>query len=66
MNDDFGLSLDRTSLLKAGDGTPGGVNGRSSAANEDAPGGGEAGDMVEYDDFLLFFVRAVSPLNEGI
>ena len=27
---------------------------------------GEAGDMVESDDFLLVFDREVSPLNAGI
>lgn len=27
---------------------------------------GEVADMVEYDDFLLFCDRAVSPLNAGI
>jgi hypothetical protein len=67
MNDDIGLSPGRTSPPKAGNGTPGGVNGGSSGgANEDVADGGEAGDIVEYDDFLLFFDRAVSPLNAGI
>jgi hypothetical protein len=42
------------------------VNGGSSGKTEETTEGGEGGDMVEYDDFLLFFDRAVSPLNAGI
>jgi hypothetical protein len=51
--------------LKIGNGAPGGVNGGSSGGDI-AVVIGEDGDIVEYDDILLFFDRAVSPLNAGI
>jgi hypothetical protein len=56
--------------LKVGKGTPGGVKGESSGGEagmaDITADVGEVADMVEYDDFLLFCDRAVSPLNAGI
>jgi hypothetical protein len=45
---------------------PLGGNGGSSGGTGVTSDMGEAGDMVESDDFLLFFDLAMSLLNAGI